>query len=341
MATSPLLIRRLIVTNLGMYFTQHLRKVTPYLFLLGYVSPAEAQTAGEQSPNISNTHGNVTIHYEQAESIKGFKDCPYTDIDSHASRTPKGDPAAVADFSKYILNAVLGTSDACRSSALRTFFNFSEASVAAYNKIHESQMASISVEDTADRHFKILQVAGWELGASEGSFYAQTDENWMRTTFGAIMPNDWREYFLQRSKELADEFTHDAFILIPFDDIRKRIIYWEEFLKRNPLFPLRDQVEYMIVNYMAVYLSGTDNSRIYEQATTPEKHNTPRPLRHEVRTSYLNFLAVNQDSKHYPLINDWFRAIRDNKFMATDEFIDAFVENHLTRGGLGIEFPRR
>lgn len=303
-------------------------------------------TASERasSPDVSNTAGDVTINYgdQSTHSSPAVENCPYSDIDKRISETPKGDPAALTPLAQYILKSVSGTSDACRSSALRAFVKFNDDSVDAYNDLHQHEIAMIPYEASALAAYnQRIAVAGWELGTIEGSFFVQTDDNWIQTTFDAIMPVDWREYFLQLSKELREEFTHDAFILIPFDEVRKRIIYWEEFLKRHPLFPLRDEPEYRIVRYLAVYLSGTDNSRIYEEAASGADWDSPRPLRQEVRNSYQNFIAVNQESKHFQLVFDWFSTIQANDFMVTDELIGSFLEQHRARGGLGIEFPRR
>jgi len=325
-------------------------------FLVAFIARRDSKSQADQdttvtatstrasSPDVSRTRGNVTISYgtEPGPYSPPVADCPYSKIDSRLSSTPKGDPAALSEAAAYIVKAVSGTSDACRSSALRAFAKFNNESVEAYNHRHEQEIAQIPFDERAVAAYnQQLAVAGWELGSTEGTFFVQPDENWMRTTFDAIMPTDWREFFLQRSKEMKEEFTHDAVILIPFDEIRKRIIYWEEFVRRHPLFPLRDQVEYMIVNYLAVYLSGTDNSRIYEYPTSREEWDAPKPLRREVRNSYQNFFTVNQESRYSNLIREWFLELRKNQFMVTDALVDSFLEENLTRGGRGIEFPRR
>ena len=307
--------------------------------LLRYSGQDSAPVVNGQ--NTTGKKDQVVVIERITERPSTVHECPYDLIDQRVSETPKGDPEEIPALAQFIRDSIDGTSDACRSSALQAFIEFNRKSISYFNAQEDNGLAGIYEEAEISAYNRKLAIAGWELGSTEGTYYVQQESNWIRDSFDEVAPNDWREYLHQRAEELSAEFTHDAFLLIPFDDLRKRIVFWEAFLDRYPLFALRDEVEYRTIYYLAVYLSGTDNSRVYEIGSSTSNWNSPRPLKEEVRNSYQNFLTVNHESKYYPLVRDYYAQIKSNNFLLSDEFIAGFLDANLTRTGRGIEFPRR
>ena len=118
--------------------------------------------------------------------------------------------------------------------------------------------------------------AGLNFGQAEGMWYLQSDPDFLREA-ASVTIGDFKAYLRFNAEECKQRIAEDGGILIPWDDLRKKIIREEGFAKQHPNLPevekdLKGSTSWM----MNVYLAGIENSSIdnYGVQLTPEVKNS-------------------------------------------------------------------
>lgn len=151
-----------------------------------------------------------------------------------------------------------------------------------------------------EKHFKKM---GLILTSMEGCFYVEEDNNFTIQNFGKFLSPSWREYFALRVKE-NNRFVNDGSLIISWDELRQRIIYWEDFIKKYPRFPENNEIKAKLADYVEVYIDGPDGYNNQNGNLIPE-----------LKQSYEKFLKNNKASKFYPTIESWYLLLKKNKFV--------------------------
>ncbi|MDH5434272.1 MAG: hypothetical protein OEY19_10035 [Gammaproteobacteria bacterium] len=220
-------------------------------------------------------------------------------------------------------------SEACKESLFVSFRTFYYKSRRAFQEAGDIwNVLSSAGEDAAN---KKISVVGWKLRMSEGDFYIGEDSSWLFLNFQDFLPNTWKVYFSQRKIEIEEGFSEDAGLLISWEKLRSRIIFWEDFLKTNKNFPLSEEISYRIKLYLRTYLTGMDNSRIYD-------YDDRNKLREEVKVSYENFINENKNSQYHELINEYYLILKKNNFYTSKENWE-FLRTKKINSMLGIQPP--
>lgn len=160
-------------------------------------------------------------------------------------------------------------------------------------------------ESEVDKYFEPY---GMDLMFTEGEPYLVEDTKYTVRKFSKFLSSPWQEYLKLRAKE-SGEFLDDGELTISWDELRKRIIFWEEFINKYPKFPENDEIKAKLADYLNWYICGR-YGYYYDG-----KNNIMKP---ELKNSYKRFLKENKKSKFYPIINNWYAVLKKNNFEEKD-----------------------
>lgn len=147
---------------------------------------------------------------------------------------------------------------------------------------------------------KYLSQMGLKLMSSEGCFYAEEDNKFTLQTFGRFLSPSWRTYLALRNSE-RNIYLKSGFLAIPWDELRERIIFWEEFLKKYPNFPENKEIKAKLADYAQCYIEG----RYYPGDV----------LKPDLKASYEYFISNNENSKYHRIVSKWYRILKKDKFV--------------------------
>lgn len=154
--------------------------------------------------------------------------------------------------------------------------------------------------------YTFIMQKGFNLVWDNNSFYLSENPEFFLKTFYKELSPMWINFFKFRLKEQQEGFTTSDKLIIDPEELRSRIIYWENFLKTNPEFPEKQEVKIRIYKYLNAYLFGTDGTQIFDTKTGA--------INNSNISSYNAFLKNNKQSDYFPLISLYYKELKRNNF---------------------------
>jgi hypothetical protein len=185
---------------------------------------------------------------------------------------------------------------------------------------------------SADSLRRFLAVRGLRAEFSEGSAYAAENTAAMGPLFERYLSPAMRSFLSIRRAEEDEGYSEDAGLRISWDQLAERIAGWERFVDANPGFLLAGEGRYRYDSYLAVYLTGMDNSRVFEY---PRETLDPR-----VRASYERFLTRHAESGTARIVRGYLDVLGRNGWRAEPDVV-AFLKANGIHSMLGQEPPTR
>lgn len=176
---------------------------------------------------------------------------------------------------------------------------------------------------------ELVKERGFDITMEEGGLYITENPEYILKMFSKYLSPQWNEFLSYRKNELINGYNEDAALMITWDILKNRIIFWETFLSKDPNFYEKDVIQYKLSDYFYSYLVGMNNTPIFEF----ESDN----LRSDVKESYENFLTSNKNSKYYGYIADYYELLEKDKFKYSQNTRDNTL-NKLKKAGLLIEY---
>jgi hypothetical protein len=283
-------------------------------------------------------------------SVSFAAPCPTSEYRQRLTRIGFKDTASVAEAAKELLKTAQGQPDKCKEELLFLFRKYYFASLDKYyaqckeklsslfrnnysyleKNNEEINLVNLINEANKDPLTKSLAQAGWTVKVSEGDYYLGELPNWFATEFKEILTPAYWEYFRLRSQEIKEGFSEDAGLLISWEQLRKRIITWENFLNQYPDFVERLNIQPYLAAYLSTYLGGIDNSTIYDLNNLA--------LKQEVKTSYENFIKQDKDSKYHHIVQEYYAMLKKHGFIVPKNYA-AFLQKHDFKTLLGVQPP--
>lgn len=166
-----------------------------------------------------------------------------------------------------------------------------------------------------------------KIGFTEATYYPETNYEFLNTTFGKYLSDDWREYLNFSAKVSNEGFTEMGSVAIPWDKMRERIIFLESFLNKYPHFIKEKDIKKNINYYLYSYVNdiGANDNIVNEGADTKNEIN---PLKPGVKNSYETFITVNKTSHFYPMIEAYYKILKKHHFIVSDDIYD-FINKKL------------
>ncbi|RYY67394.1 MAG: hypothetical protein EOO12_01255 [Chitinophagaceae bacterium] len=112
-----------------------------------------------------------------------------------------------------------------------------------------------------------LRANGFRVTSSEGTPFFEKDRAWLVPHFYKYLSPQMTQYLDQLRKEDDQRFADDAAVLISATEFADRAVWWENFEKATPRFPLRASVERIRKGYLTALMQGMDNSPVRDFET--------------------------------------------------------------------------
>jgi len=116
-------------------------------------------------------------------------------------------------------------------------------------------------------YVELLKNNGLKIGTAEGTFFIVKDASFIFKKINDIVSPVMKEYLDQKQKESKEGYASDGGLSINPKDIAERIVFWENFVKKNPDFVFtkeqKDSITYMTLDL----LSGMDNTPVFDYET--------------------------------------------------------------------------
>lgn len=253
--------------------------------------------------------------------------CPCNEFNKKLSLIGFRDISSVTQAADELIKYARNQKNTCREELLFIFRQYYLNCLEAYSV----GVDSLKINEVNEKKFnKSLAVIGWSVKSTEGNYYIGESAGWFETKFKKVLTDPYKEYFRFRSKEIREGFSEDAGLLITWNQLRYRIIFWEAFLKKYPYFPEKQSIQAYLNVYVRVFLSGMDNSLIYDY--------TNRTLRKDVRSAYEKFITENKTSKYYKLVKDYYEMIKRNNYIIPKN-VNKYLKNKEYESYLTIQPP--
>ena len=165
-----------------------------------------------------------------------------------------------------------------------------------------SEQASHSGDESLDR---VLAAYMLRLDQGEGLYYVEADSAWFSNEFASSLSDDWKKYLKQSDYEAKNSVAEDAVLQISFEELRKRIIFWENFLYDYPAFTQKSKVEELLSDYLSFYVSDFESALNFSHIPISSD---------DIRRSYENFMRLNSKSKYYDIVKSQYAIIKANAF---------------------------
>ena len=168
--------------------------------------------------------------------------------------------------------------------------------------------------------------AGFVFCMSEGDWYFMIDEGYHSNVvlYGYDIPI--KKYLDFQAAEAKRTDVHDAAVIIPWDELRKKLIRYESFVKENNLDShIVKECNEEMKRLLTLYIVGTSNSPTHNDRDANKK------LYDEVRESWEKYVRENTDSKFYEYVRDALEIAKKNNYNYSKEFLD-FRKNLSEKG---------
>jgi len=204
------------------------------------------------------------------------------------SAAPQARDAAVDSLSVYIaqLNdnraktkAALATASAKEANKMYDkLVADNQVLVQKINKLEENFLADFYAHFSGEESHKPdkiindksakLKEGGLEfLEEGEGYVAIQLQPDYYKKIFSAKVEKDYQRYIDLVAHDDKELYSADAGIIIPWEDLGKRLINWENFLKEYPGSTFKKQAEGFYHEYRYAFLMGYDNTPVIEYTT--------------------------------------------------------------------------
>ncbi len=262
-------------------------------------------------------------------------DCGTKEFKKNADKLDKSKIESVGSLKKLFNQSSAGLPRQCISRLFSEFCSYYYQFMHSYEKSIEDYLSNYPLpQQEESKLVSKLSKAGWKLDESEGMYYVGEDGEWLLKEFGSILPEDWNKYLQQRTKEVKKQFSEDAGLLISWEELRDRIIYWEKFLIKYPTFSEKEVIDFYLDVYIRTYLTGMSNSRIADVETNK--------VQDKIIESYQNFLTLNKQSKYYKLVEGQYNILKRNSFHLnekTSQELEVFYKKKGIKSMVGIQPP--
>ncbi|UYW02340.1 hypothetical protein K5I29_05430 [Flavobacterium agricola] len=139
------------------------------------------------------------------------------------------------------------------------------------------------------KQIEYLKTLGIELVyEGEGYYSFQFKHDYFYQLFKGKVTSDLETFLNNYAEDSKVVFQVDAGIVVPWKEIRKRILRWEKFIIDNPESRYNTTAKEVYAFYLSCYLLGMENTRTYEAKT--------REIYPEIKNDYLLFISGNPNS---------------------------------------------
>ena len=161
-----------------------------------------------------------------------------------------------------------------------------------------------------------LKKNGFEVSSTEGISYIQQDRNFIAKYFYTYISPTMKEYLEQLNKENKEGFQEDAGLIIETKQYVNRLVWWDNFIKKNGGFISIDKARENRKYFLTFFVQGMDNSPVisyetntlddyYKTAYTYLQNNFPNSETNKIVNPYFKALLQKNKTKATALLNEY------------------------------------
>jgi hypothetical protein len=165
----------------------------------------------------------------------------------------------------------------------------------------------------ADALAAFMKARGVWPQRGEGDTYFYPSESVLLEWLGPLVSEQIRQFLRLWADEQARPVAEDAAIMVPRDELERRILATERFLADFPESPVQDPVRVRHGHYLALYLGGTDNSRAFDMNTGV--------FRLDLRQALEAFAAAHPGTWSARTVAEYLEALRASDFRRTPDVV--------------------
>jgi len=249
-------------------------------------------------------------------------ECPQQAFKQYAKKLDKTKLGSVTKLKEYYFKNTIGQPSECRVLLFRDFRLHHAQMIQAYGASVEKDLFETEYPHTLEKVKKYsvdLFKVGLYLYQEEGTYFTDISTAWYLKIFGNILPISWKKYLKQRGNEEKNKFLDDTAVMISWDALRVRLLFWERFLKSYPDFSEKNTAEELLSLYHNIYLTGSGNTPIYSGES--------KKLRPDIQRSYETFIQHNTTSQFHKELQHHYTIIQKNNYVVSNRVNEKILTN--------------
>jgi hypothetical protein len=171
-------------------------------------------------------------------------------------------------------------------------------------------------EARADSIVAVLMYHGVWIDRVEGDIYFSAAESMVLDRLGPFLTHGLRDFLENQADEQRKPVVVDAALMIPLDELTRRLRWAEAFLEAHPQSVVLDVVESRYRRYLAIYLAGLPNTPAFDRRTGE--------LEPDWRESMLRYATNHAGTESGTLVSRYLNLLEVSRFQRSAE-IDAFL----------------
>ncbi len=148
----------------------------------------------------------------------------------------------------------------------------------------------------------------------EEAYGASVNTTYLKNTFKNFLPKEFALYFSYLQFYTTGYLERD---IKDHDELRKRIIIAENFLKEFPTSEFAEEFKQDMLYDVGVYIRGVD---AYSLNAGGYK------LELAAKASFEKFLKQNKESKFYGLVDTWYKKLKQDKFKIDYDYANTLLD---------------
>lgn len=147
---------------------------------------------------------------------------------------------------------------------------------------------------------------GFQISASEGMIYLEKDPEFLNK-FSQYLSEPMNQFRTQYSVEIRHPFSEDGGITISMNEHVKRMLFWENFAKKNTDFELPDYAKDQFEMYLFYLMFGMDNTPIHDWSDSLQ-------IQPDIIQKYKQIIKNYPDSEATVYLNDYLDFLEQKKY---------------------------
>jgi len=168
-----------------------------------------------------------------------------------------------------------------------------------------------------------ITLGGFMIANTEGTFTVVVDYEALKT-FSEYIDEELKSYIDIMALRFNDPVAVDASIMVSPEELEKRILQMEEYIKGYGNEQREEVIMSMYQGYMMVYMSGTDNSAVFDYDTGA--------LNPDMFKVFENAAAKYKDTVFGRIMNKYVALLKQEGFMNTEKVQDFILQIDVLAG---------
>ena len=158
---------------------------------------------------------------------------------------------------------------------------------------------------------------GYKVETAEGFFFPVIDYTIYRKYYQAL-PADLAAYFELMAVESEETPVKDAALMISWEEILKRALRQEEFIKEYAASEQVDAVKELLKRYVTFALFGCNNTPLFSYDT--------KKMKPEAKAAYLKHSWDEKQGSFSALMKEYLKVLAENDYRLSEE-VDEYRKN--------------